>query len=632
MSTNLGSFSYIERDYQDILSAIVQKIPNITPEWSDWNNSDIGITILNLLSGIAEMLAYTEDQHANQLTIPTCNQRESMINLTKSLAYTMSNVTAASVNLIFSRTPYTTTILSTTLANTVLANTSTIIVPTTGFVENDVLYLDTGSVNEYVIVNSSVEFGGSSTITIKGVTRYAYSIGDSVGKISKNKNVIIPDNLKCITTGVYPIYFETDAESINYTIYAGSTYPDQAIILDFNSTDNTITVSNAFDYASEEELYLKSSIFTNDYSLSISSISGRVITLSDTLPNWIATGDTIARMVPATQGITKSESLAVSTGLPTQYRDLTYTPVINDSIVVEVNEGSAYETWIKVDSFLSSDSNDKHYTLQILADDKGRVTFGDGTNGKIPLLNSNIRATYTQGGGTEGNTGKNTINKVSGSVSDVGGSTVSLTVNNQESSSGGADKESLNLARVRAPSLYASTYRALSTSDFEALAKGYRSSIYGTIANAKVIEALVDNSVSVYVWASDTDGFATSASSGLKLALKDYLLERAAVGYLVSVVDGYTTSIDITATVYVTDSSVQSEVRANVLIAINNLFQIEDLTPSDDFYLSNLYEAIENVSGVDRVDITNPVRPGVPISNLHVPIKGIVNLTMVGGE
>lgn len=630
----LGSFSYIERDYQDILSTVIEKIPQITPEWTDWNQSDIGIAILQLFTGMAEMLAYTEDQHANQLTIPTCTQRESMINLTASLAYSMANVTASSVDLLLSRTAYTTTVATTTLNAPVPSNTRTIKIPSAAYpyATNDVLHLDNGVNSEYVIIDYVVTSGGESTVTIKGVTLYGYSAGNSVGIIDEQKNVIIADNLRCSTSGANPIYFETYVPESSYTIYAGNQYVDQTTVLSYNTTNNTITVSNAFDFIVNDTLYLKSSLYTNTTTLTISDISSRTLTLSETLPSWIQIGDIISRLVPASQGTTRTETLSASTGLPSQERELTYTPLIDTSVEIEVNEGSAYETWTLVDSFYSSDSNDKNYTLEIQANDKGLITFGDGVNGKVPTLNAEIRASYVQGGGVSGNIGKNSINKVIDSVTDVGGNVVSVTVNNPSSSSGGSDKESLDIARVRAPALYASVYRALSLSDFEALSVGYRDATYGTIANAIAVESGIDNAVSIYVWAADNNGFATTTSSGLKNSLKNYLESRSAAGYLVSVLDGYTTSVNITATIYVQSGYTQSAVRSAVTSTINSLFQVETLSPSEDFHLGNLYEAIENTEGVDRADITLPLRPGVNISTRHIAIRGTILLTMSGGS
>lgn len=630
----LASFSYINREYAEILSAVIEKIPKITPEWTDWNQSDIGITILQQFSAIAEMLAYTQDQHTNQVVLPTCVQRSVMINLVQGLAYTMASVTAASADLLFTRaSSYTTKTDSTTLASSITAQSTyefTLNNPLI-YVEygsGDVIYLTNGTQSEYAVIDYRI----GSKIVIKGVTRYAYSSGNTVSRITSDRNVVIPDNLKCTTSGTASISFETSIEDVSYTIYGGNSYPDQTVVLAYSTTNKTITVTNVFDYNVGDSLYLLSSLFSNYQSVTITAISGRVITVSESLPIWIQVGDTVCRLVPSTHGQTRNETLSASTGLPSQTRDLTYSPVLNSSIVLQVNEGSGNVTWTLVDSFFSSDSNDENYTIEVQSTDKVRITFGDGVNGKVPSLNSIITTFYVQGGGSSGNIGRNTITKIASSISDRGGTTVSLTVNNPNQASGGSDKESLDVARVRAPSLYASAYRAISPSDFESLSIGFRDDIYGSVSNAKVVESQVDNAVSIYVWAQDSNGFATSTSSGLKAALTTYLEEKASEGYLVSIVDGFTKSINITATVTVSSGFVQSVVRNSVLDSINSLFQAENITPGEDFYLSNLYEAIENVSGVDRVDITIPVRPGVPVGTLYMPVRGTVTLTMVGGN
>lgn len=626
--SGLGSFSYINRDYSEILSEVVARIPQITPEWTDWNQSDIGIAILQLFSGMAEMLAYTQDIYANQLTLPTTTQRAAMINLTKSLAYTMANSTASSVDLLFSRSPYTTTTDPTLLTSAIIRQyTRTFhVADASQYNPDDVVLLNNGTNTEYAIIESKA----GSSITIQGVTRYDYSIGNGISKITKDRNVIISDNLKCATSG--GTTFETSTSTNDYIIYGGATYPNQTTILSFSTTSNTITVANAFDFATGDSLYLKSNLFANNAMvLTITNVVERVITVSS-IPAWIQAGDTLGRLVPGSQGLTRTETLSASTGLASQTRQLAYSPVVVSTVSVSVNEGPGAETWTKVDSFFDSDSNDKHYTLDIQATDKALITFGDGINGKIPVIGATIGSTYVQGGGVSGNVGRNTIVKLTDSVKDVGGTTVAVSTTNPNSATGGSDKEDLDVARVRAPALYASVYRAVSSEDYKALALGFNDATYGTISNAEVVESTIDNSVSLYIWAADNDGFASTASSGLKTALLDYLAERSGAGYLVSIVDGYLTSVDITATINVLSNYTQSVVRSSVLSAINELFQTKNLTPGNDFYLGDLYEALENVEGVSHVDITEPIRPGVFISPLHLPYKGLINLTMVGGN
>lgn len=624
--SGLGSFSYVSRDYSEILSEVVARIAQITPEWTDWNQSDIGITILQLFSGIAEMLAYTQDMYANQLTLPTSTQRAAMINLTKSLSYTMANSTPASVDLLLSRTPYSTATDPTLLTSNVTAqHTRTLhLADTSQYNVNDIMLLNNGTNSEYVIIEAKA----GTSVTIQGVTRYNYSVNDAVTKLTKNKNVTIPDNLKCSTSG--GTIFETNTSAADYIIYAGNTYPNQTVVLNFSST--TITVTNAFDYSAGDSLYLKSSLFANNTMLlTVTDVVDRTLTVSG-LPIWIQIGDTIGRLVPAAQGTTRSENLASSTGLASQTRELAYSPVVASSVIVTVNEGTGAVTWTRVDSFYNSDSNDRHYTLDIQATDKALITFGDGINGKIPNVGSIIAASYVQGGGVAGNVGRNTISKVSDSITDAGGSTVTVSVTNPNSASGGADKEDLDVARVRAPALYASVYRAVSPSDYSALALGFSDETYGSISNVEVVESIVDNSVSLYVWAADDNGFAAATSSGLKSALLNYLNDRAGVGYLVSIVDGYLTAVNITGTVHVLPNYTQSVVRSNALVAIDQLFQTQNLTPGNDFYLGDLYQTLEDLEGVKYVDIVLPARPGIFISPLHLPVKGLINLAMDGGN
>jgi hypothetical protein len=56
--------------------------------------------------------------------------------------------------------------------------------------------------------------------------------------------------------------------------------------------------------------------------------------------------------------------------------------------------------WTRVDDFLNSDAEARHYKLNHI---DGTVTFGDGRNGRIPVAGeNNVRADYRTGGGDDG--------------------------------------------------------------------------------------------------------------------------------------------------------------------------------------------------------------------------------------
>ena len=56
--------------YQDILNALLLRIPGYTPEWTDWNESDPGRTFVELFAWVGESMGY----RLNQVP-PACYQK-----------------------------------------------------------------------------------------------------------------------------------------------------------------------------------------------------------------------------------------------------------------------------------------------------------------------------------------------------------------------------------------------------------------------------------------------------------------------------------------------------------------------------------------------------------------------------
>jgi hypothetical protein len=190
--------------------------------------------------------------------------------------------------------------------------------------------------------------------------------------------------------------------------------------------------------------------------------------------------DVLLNTVTATSAHTElDEVLGASDASPDQSFPLAHSPVLPiddpDSIGrVAVDEGGGFEVWQEVRDFAASGRNDKHYTLNSTT---GTVTFGDGTHGKIPRWlpgngsNTpqadlrNIRATrYRWGGGARANAGANKITGLQSAVAFVD------SVTNLRPAVGGADEESVDEAESRAPMTLRTGSRAVTLEDFEFLA------------------------------------------------------------------------------------------------------------------------------------------------------------------
>ncbi len=172
---------------------------------------------------------------------------------------------------------------------------------------------------------------------------------------------------------------------------------------------------------------------------------------------------------PATAAQTvTNEVVGASTGMAAQTFTLANAPVLPATVAISVDENltGGPTTWTQVTDFYGSGPDDTVYTLDATT---ATITFGDNHHGAIPLPNpdqpNNIAAlTYRYGGGAAGNVAVNTITSVQSYVAYV------ASVTNPIAASGGADEEAQDDAILRAGNDVRSTNRAVTADDFEALA------------------------------------------------------------------------------------------------------------------------------------------------------------------
>jgi hypothetical protein len=168
--------------------------------------------------------------------------------------------------------------------------------------------------------------------------------------------------------------------------------------------------------------------------------------------------------INATEALQSVQAQPEFLGTGNAQADQTFTlihkPVISGSERIQVEELGGWTDWQSVDGFEASSEGSRHYLLDPEA---GTLKFGNGVRGRAPQLGERIRAVeYHWGGGAAGNVGAKAISKVAGFGQ--------LKASNPLPAIGGAEGEAIADAIERVPGEFRRHDRAVTASDFQELA------------------------------------------------------------------------------------------------------------------------------------------------------------------
>ena len=174
---------------------------------------------------------------------------------------------------------------------------------------------------------------------------------------------------------------------------------------------------------------------------------------------------------------TRQEPIGQSNGNANQTFDVPKRPVQPGSLTLEIRpaESDPETVWKEVADLFNSKRDDRHYQLDAAL---GRITFGDGERGVIPTSGAGIVAvTWRHGGGTAAN------DVEPGAIKTIVDQTPGIEkVTNVRRPAGGNDEETLEQFRRRAPGELRRGGRAITEEDFATIVK--------TIGGVKAVKAL----------------------------------------------------------------------------------------------------------------------------------------------
>jgi predicted phage baseplate assembly protein len=278
--------------------------------------------------------------------------------------------------------------------------------------------------------------------------------------------------------------------------------------------------------------------------------------------------------------------------------------------------------WKRVDSFFESGPRSRHYILDYKT---GMVTFGDGRKGMMPPDSQNniVARRYYIGGGAAGNVNANTITTLTQALAYID------SVSNPLSAEGGADRESVDEAKERAPFTIKSRDRAVTAEDFEMLALRASTSL----ARAKCVPDRSHRGAVVLVVIPKAERGPRGLTRRLEPSneilryVKRYLDERRLVGTILNVIKPRYKDVSLKVTLLRRSVGTSDRLRRDITEKLRTY--LHPLVGSRggkgwEFgravlktELIHVVEEVPGVEGVDSLDILDEVR-GVHVEHVRI--------------
>lgn len=318
-----------------------------------------------------------------------------------------------------------------------------------------------------------------------------------------------------------------------------------------------------------------------------------------------ANGKFTANSVVVYEGTQTTDAFIVDYSVENQKFVLSNESIDTDSIEVLVTASNAVTptTYTRATSLFGLDSTSKTYFVQAAEDNAFEIVFGDGTFGARPLDGSAVTVTYRITAGPDGNKATNfTLSDNLGAVNGYGSSIIPV-VTVVESGYGGAEAETTDEIRYRAPRAYQAQDRAITVSDYKTLVTRE----FQTIKSVYVYggEQVTDYPRYGTVYVVPITFTSDLLSQAEKIDIETYLKERAAIGVTPKVVDPDYLYVNVYTTVKYTASATSlsaADIESAVKVAIQN-FNDEQLSEfNSELSLSRLETAI---NAADASIVTN---------------------------
>jgi len=343
------------------------------------------------------------------------------------------------------------------------------------------------------------------------------------------------------------------------------------------------------------------------------------VTLEDC---WIAEGESSVE-VYAMEGVKRIQAVTYEQLNASAIVDVASKRVAEDSVRVIVDGME----WEEVDDVYVLLDSGKYFSCYEDSDDNFKVAFiptwkNEGINEASEI---EIQYVISSGGNVSLQVG--TVKKVLDAIYNSEHEVVEVSVTNTERVSGGAEPESIEVARVKAPNEVKTMWTAVTLEDFKVLAE----SVPG-VAKAAAIDWTVPGGyveIPYYIDIFIVPYGGGAPSDSLKENVYNYLMERRSVTVSIAILDPMYISIDVNVRVYIERGTIDLiSLKERVIESIEDYFNEVNQSFGNPLRFSRFISMIQNVD--PRIVYVRLITPDEDILSepVQFPVLGTLSVVV----
>jgi len=271
---------------------------------------------------------------------------------------------------------------------------------------------------------------------------------------------------------------------------------------------------------------------------------------------------------------------------------------INKDVSLQTELGGVISEWAMQESLAFGRAGRNDFAVEIDADDRAEILFGDDAFGAIPPSGSKITVEYRVGGGERGNVGPDSIQTI---VDAPALALAGAKITNPKPATGGAERESIEHAVAHAPQVFRSFRRAVTADDYKALALKFK--------GVGKVRAVSRNWNTVTLFVAPQGG--GQVSDVLRANLLAYFSDKRPVSTIIEIENVDYVKVYVEADVEIESYYSRADMEEKIQNAAGGLLAFDAVDFARPVYLSKFYEAIEKIEGVKFVTIMD-FRRAVP--------------------